>query len=268
MKGEIVEINEPDPTPSDLTPEDLPLEILFEDKDVVVVVKPAGMVVHPAPGHLTGTMVHALLAKVSALSGIGGEERPGIVHRLDVGTSGVMVVAKNDRAHRRLSSQFAVHSVDRRYLAMVHKVPIHDNGRIESELARDPDNRLKIASVESGGRIAITRWSVRARGDRVSLMECKLETGRTHQVRVHLSESGFPIVGDRTYTRRDATPPAPIRAAVEALDHPLLHAWHLGFTHPRTGEWLAFFAPPPADFIEVCALAGLPIPAEPQAFPA
>jgi 23S rRNA pseudouridine1911/1915/1917 synthase len=275
---------------SEVLPEDIPLEVMHEDDDVIVIVKPAGMVVHPAPGHSGGTLVNALLGRLGHLSSIGGVERPGIVHRLDAGTSGVMVVAKNDVAHRRLSETFAAHDLDRRYLAVVHRVPLHDGGVIRSELARDPQNRLRIASVpvrldlpepddlfeddededveampSRRGRRAVTHWRVRARGDRVALVECRLETGRTHQVRVHLSEAGHPIVGDTTYARRDCIAPAALRPRVEALDHPLLHAFHLAFPHPRDGRALAFTTPPPADFVEVCALAALPVPAEPLA---
>ncbi|MFZ5481008.1 MAG: RluA family pseudouridine synthase [Myxococcota bacterium] len=280
--GQEVRVEVPDAVVSEVVAEDVPLDVLHEDDDVLVLVKPAGMVVHPAPGHPGGTLVNALLGRLGNLSTIGGVARPGIVHRLDAGTSGVMVVAKNDRAHRRLSKTFAAHDLDRRYLAVVHRVPLHDGGVIRSELARDPRDRLRFASVPTRldlaeldedeleeaaspkrGRPAVTHWRVRARGDRIALVECKLETGRTHQVRVHLSEAGHPIVGDAAYARRDCIAPAGIRARVEALDHPMLHAFHLAFPHPRDGRRIAFTTPPPADFVEVCALAGLPVPAEP-----
>jgi 23S rRNA pseudouridine1911/1915/1917 synthase len=142
----------------------------------------------------------------------------------------------------------------------VHRVPNHDRGTCRSELGRDPQNRLKWASVESGGRNAVTHWEVLCRGDRVSLLECKLETGRTHQIRVHLSEAGWPLVGDRTYTRRDCTPTAALREVIESLDHPLLHARVLGFEHPRSKEHLHFEAPPPPDFLNFCEIAGLSAP--------
>jgi 23S rRNA pseudouridine1911/1915/1917 synthase len=242
-----------------IVPEDLPLRILHLDEDVVVIAKAAGMVVHPSPGHETGTLVHALLFHVPTLSGIGGESRPGIVHRLDVGTSGVMVVARNDVAHRALSEQFKAHSVDRRYVAMVHRTPRYDQGTERSFIARDPENRLRMASGPEG-REAITDWRVVDRGDRVAVVECRLRTGRTHQVRVHLSELGHPIVGDRMYARRECVAPALLRADAEALGHPLLHAWHLGFAHPRTGAWMAFAEPPPADFVSLVALAGMKLP--------
>lgn len=250
----------PDPVPAEPAAQDLPLSVLFQDDDVIVVLKPAGMVVHPAAGHHDGTLVNALLHHATGLSGIGGVARPGIVHRLDAGTSGVMVVAKHDVAHRALTEQFTVHSVERRYFAVVHRVPHVDRGTIRSQLARDPDARLKITSVEAGGRRAVTHWEVKDRGDRVALLECRLETGRTHQVRVHLSENGHPIVGDRTYGRRDCVAPAGLRPAAEALDHPLLHAWCLAFDHPGTGERVRFVAPPPPDFLAFCDAAALRVP--------
>lgn len=293
VPGQVVEVDIPEVVASTVEAEDLGVPILYEDDDLAVVVKPAGMVVHPSAGHSTGTLVNTLLAQISGLSGIGGEERPGIVHRLDVGTSGVMVVAKNDATHRALSSAFAAHTIERRYLAVVHRIPLHDQGTFRSALARDPVNRLRMASVPEGepedddeplvprwgqaegpddeeeedapaarraGRRAVTHWRVLARGDRMALVTCRLETGRTHQVRVHLSEAGHPIVGDALYNRRDCVPPASIRAAAEALRRPLLHAFRLGFTHPTTGAWLTHDEPPPDDFVAFCAEAGLVIP--------
>ncbi len=259
--GQTVVLMVPDATPAVPQPQDLVLPVLHDDDDVIVVVKPAGMVVHPSAGHADGTMVNALLHHATGLSGIGGVARPGIVHRLDVGTSGVMVVAKHDLAHRALTEQFAAHSVERRYFAVVHRAPNLDRGTIRSQLARDPEDRLRVASVEEGGRLAVTHWLVRGRADRVALMECRLETGRTHQVRVHLSEAGHPIVGDRTYSRRDCVAPGAIRTAVEALTHPLLHAYCLAFDHPDPARGrVRFTTPPPADFLALCALAGLPEP--------
>jgi 23S rRNA pseudouridine1911/1915/1917 synthase len=254
--GVCVEVRIPDLISSTLAPERLDVPVLFEDEHLMVVVKPAGMVVHPAPGHASGTLVHAMLGQAEGLSGIGGEERPGIVHRLDAGTSGVMVVAKSDAAHRGLSDLFRVHDIDRRYLAVVHRVPRFDRGTIRSKLARDPRDRQRFASGERG-RDAVTHWEVRATADRLALLECRLETGRTHQVRVHLSEAGHPVVGDRTYARRDCVAPGAVRALAEALDHPLLHAFRLAFRHPVGGRPLAFDAEPPADFATFCAAAGL-----------
>ncbi len=283
--GQVVEIQVPDAVPSYVLGEDIPLDLLHEDEDLIVLVKPAGMVVHPSAGHATGTLVNALLGRPGTLSTIGGVERPGIVHRLDGGTSGVMVVARNDVTHRALSTLFAEHDLERRYFAVVHRVPLFDGGTFRSALARDPQDRLKMASVpvdlpvvetagfddewepdepaapaRRAGRRAVTQWKVRARGDRVALVECRLETGRTHQVRVHLSEAGHPVVGDSLYARRECVSPAHIRAQVDALGHPLLHAWHLGFRHPRDGREMAFSVPPPPDFVAVCATAGLVIP--------
>lgn len=292
-RGAVVTILVPDAVETGLVGEDIPLHLLYEDDDILVLVKPAGMVVHPAAGHATGTLVNALLGRYGRLSTIGGELRPGIVHRLDSGTSGVMVVARNDVAHRRLSEMFAVHDLDRRYLAVVHRVPLHDAGVHRSRIGRDPDNRLKVSSIpevreevvddawvarigeedledevdaeevparERRGRLAITHWRTRARGDRVALVEAKLETGRTHQVRVHLSEAGHPLLGDTLYGRRDCQAPATIRDAVTALGRPLLHAWHLGFAHPRTGAPLAFTIAPPDDFLAMCARTQLGVP--------
>ena len=262
--GQRVVLIEPDAVGTEMVPEDIPLEVLHEDDDLIVLIKPAGMVVHPGAGCHSGTLVHALLgrelrlgAEGRGLSQIGGELRPGIVHRLDSGTSGVMVVARNDIAHRHLAKQFEVHSIERRYLAVVHRAPLHDRGTCRSELGRDPEDRLRFASVERGGRLAITHWELRTRGDRMSLLECRLETGRTHQISVHLSEAWYPLVGDRSYSRRDCTPTALIRARVEALNRPLLHAWVLGFDHPRTGERVRFQVRPPDDFLEFCQAAGL-----------
>ncbi len=258
--GAVVALHLPDARPAEPSPQNLPLPILHEDEHLMVVVKPAGMVVHPAPGHPDGTLVNALLHHADGLSGIGGVARPGIVHRLDVGTSGVMVVAKNDVTHRGLTVQFSVHSVERRYFAMVHRVPHLDRGTLRSSLGRDPKDRLRMCSLPTGGRAAVTHWEVKSRGDRVALVECRLETGRTHQVRVHLSEAGHAIVGDRTYHRRDCIPTAAMREAVEALSHPMLHAWLLSFTHPATGERVRFTAPPPPDFYALCAAANLTVP--------
>lgn len=284
--GARVEVDVPRPAATEVEPEHLPLEVLYEDAHLAVLVKPAGMVVHPAPGHASGTLVNALLGRWGAASAIGGVERPGIVHRLDLGTSGVMVVARDDLAHRGLAAQFAAHTIDRRYLAVVHRAPLHDAGVIESRLARDPRNRLRMASIPVRedlppdpfelddelvdepeeperaryGRRAVTHWRVLARADRLALVEARLETGRTHQVRVHLSEAGHPLVGDLTYARRDCVAPAAVRPLAEALGRPLLHARRLGFVHPVDGRSLCFEVPPPEDFLTFCRVAGLPLP--------
>lgn len=246
-EGAAIEVVVPPLRPSELQAEDLDLEILHEDPDVVVLFKPAGVVVHPARGHETGTLVHGLLHAVEDLSGIGGEERPGIVHRLDKGTSGVMVVAKHDIAHRSLKEQFSEHSVERRYLAVVLGGPDLVNGLIHTQIGRASSDRLRFTNVEEGGREAITRWKLRERLGPCALLECRLETGRTHQVRVHLSESGWPILGDPLYRARKTPPPA-VAAVVAELDHQLLHAYRLDFEHPRTGKRMRFEREPPEDF--------------------
>jgi 23S rRNA pseudouridine1911/1915/1917 synthase len=221
-----------------------------------VIDKPPGLVVHPAAGHADGTLVNALLFHLDGLSGIGGVERPGIVHRLDRGTSGLMVVAKNDAAHQHLAAQFAEHSAGRRYLALCMGVPTDASGTVRSFLGRHPTDRLRFASTtEDRGKIAITHWRRVAVAGTISLIECRLETGRTHQVRVHLTEQGWPLVGDPTYQRRSAKLPATLRFVDP--ERPLLHAWRLDLTHPRTGAAMAFERPPPADFVAALEAVGI-----------
>ncbi len=251
VAGDVVLVEVPEIAQTELVPQNLGVEILFQDADVVVVNKPAGMVVHPSKGHRAGTLVNALLFAVGDLAGIGGEHRPGIVHRLDKGTSGVMVAAKNDLAHRALKEQFSAHTIERRYHALVLGVPDLDGGRIESELGRHPRERLRQASLPEGeGRYARTDWYLRERLDRCALVECQLHTGRTHQVRVHMSEQGWPILGDPVYRDRQTAPIA-VRELLAEVDHQLLHARVLGFDHPRTGQPLRFEREPPADFQRV-----------------
>ncbi len=222
------------------------------------------MVVHPAPGHTSGTLVHALLHHLDDLSGIGGEQRPGIVHRLDRGTTGLLVVAKHDRAHRHLADQFARRVAGRTYLALCHGVPAADQGTIESELARHPRERVRMASTDRGGRHAVTHWRVRARADGASLLQCRLQTGRTHQVRVHLSEQGWPLIGDGLYRRRACRLPPALRGIVDDTGvRPLLHAWQLRLIHPTSGEALSFDAPLPADLQAGLAALGIPRPEAP-----
>jgi 23S rRNA pseudouridine1911/1915/1917 synthase len=233
------------------------LEILFEDEHLVVLVKPAGMVVHPAPGHAGGTLVNALLAHCGgSLSGVGGVLRPGIVHRLDREVSGVMVAAKHDRAHVGLAGQFSVHTVTRAYEAVVWGVPAAGQGTVDRPIGRHPVDRLRMAVVRQGGKRAVTRWRLlETSGTRAARLELRLETGRTHQIRVHSSSLGHPIVGDRLYGRgRDAQAPAAALPTVKKLDRIMLHARHLGFAHPATGEALAFEAPPPGVFATVLEL--------------
>ena len=247
ISGSVIAVDEPPPVDVALEAQDLPLTILYQDADLAVVVKPAGMVAHPAPGHSDGTLVNALLFHLSDLSGVGGERRPGIVHRLDKGTSGVMVVAKRDEAHRALQVQFAEHTIERAYQALVLSGPRVLQGVIETELGRDPRDRMRYASVEERGRRAVTHWRVSERLHKSSLMECRLETGRTHQIRVHLSEQGWPVMGDPMYRAR-RNPPQQIVGLLEGIDHQLLHAWLLAFDHPTTGERVSFEHPPPEDF--------------------
>lgn len=224
-------------------PQDIPLDVVYEDEDVIVIDKPPGLVVHPAAGNHDGTLVNALLAHCGdSLSGIGGVARPGIVHRLDKGTGGLMIAAKNDAAHVGLSRQFADHSMDRAYLALVWGLPKPIRGEIEGNIGRSPKNRKKMAIVERGGKYALTRYKVvEVYGDVASLVECRLATGRTHQIRVHMASIGHPVIGDPLYGSgggrgKCAKLPDAARAVVESLDHQLLYAYELGFIHPRTQE--------------------------------
>ncbi len=243
--------------------QDIPFPILYEDRDLLVLDKPAGLVVHPAPGNEDGTLVNALIAHCGEdLPGIGGERRPGIVHRLDKDTSGVMVVAKTEQALAALSAAFAARDLDRAYLALVWGVPTPAVGEIEGAIGRDPRERKRMAIVARGGKPALTRYRTLAQRDlAVALLECRLATGRTHQIRVHLASRGHPIVGDPLYLRRI---PAAARGLGEdvrrlLLDFPrqALHAARLGFSHPRTGEALSFTTPPPADMRELLDRLGM-----------
>ncbi len=238
--GERIEAEPPEPVASTLVAEPLPLAILFEDADLVVVDKPAGLVVHPAPGHPRGTLVNALLHHCGDLAGIGGVLRPGIVHRLDRGTSGVLVVAKHDEAHTGLADQFRRHDVERVYRAWVRGVPGVDEGLVDRPVGRHPRDRKRMSVRTRSGRPARTRWRIEERFRRrgVARLEVRPETGRTHQIRVHLASSGLPILGDPLYGRgrREAD-----------LRRPALHAALLGFEHPRSGERLRFEAPLPDD---------------------
>src|SRR5438067_4108558 len=211
-------------------PEEIPLDVIFEDEDLLVVNKPPGMTVHPSPGHRTATLVNAILAHCHDLSGIGGVSRPGIVHRLDRDTSGIIVVAKNDAAHNALARQLKDRSVEKTYLALVEGTPRPLEGSIEAPIARDPRNRQRMAVIE-GGREATTAYRVIERFRGMSLLEARPKTGRTHQIRVHLAAIGHPIVGDRVYGR-----PSPL------VDRQFLHAIRIAFTHPRSGERMEFEA--------------------------
>jgi 23S rRNA pseudouridine1911/1915/1917 synthase len=241
-------------------PQDIPLTILFEDRELIVLDKPAGLVVHPAPGNLDGTLVNALLAHAGDdLPGIGGEKRPGIVHRLDKDTSGVMVVAKTERAHRTLSEAFAARDLERDYLALVWGLPQPAAGEIEGAIGRHPADRKRMAVVTRNGKPALTRYATeRAWGAACALLRCRLATGRTHQIRVHLAEAGHALVGDPVYLRR--TPAAarllsaPVRDGLLAFPRQALHAATLGFRHPVTGQSLSFSSPLPEDFVSLIKL--------------
>jgi 23S rRNA pseudouridine1911/1915/1917 synthase len=249
--GERVEVELPAPPPSEVAPEALPLDILHEDEEVVVVNKPSGLVVHPAAGVHSGTLANALAFHFEQLAGRGHSLRPGIVHRLDRDTSGVMVVAKTARAHESLSEQFRARTVFKSYVALVHGVTREERGRVEEPVGRDPHNRTRMAVVR-GGRAALSLWRVRRRYQRFTLLDVQIKTGRTHQIRVHLAWIKYPVVGDESYGGgRDKTLADPaLRARVAALGRQFLHAERLGFHHPATGEWLGFTAPLPPELSE------------------
>jgi 23S rRNA pseudouridine1911/1915/1917 synthase len=237
--------------------QNIPLEIVYEDEDLLVLNKPAGMVVHPAAGNYDGTLVNALLYHCGdSLSGIGGVKRPGIVHRLDKETSGLMVVAKNDQAHVGLSEQFAEHSLERAYQALVWGRPVPERGRIEGNIGRSPQNRKKMAVVPSGGKEAATNFEIIQQvGTYASLIECRLETGRTHQIRVHMSNKGHTVIGDALYgkapTRFLRLLSAEEKAEFLAFPRHALHAYIIGFLHPRTGEEMRFENELPNEFNEL-----------------
>ncbi len=226
------------------TAEAISLQILFEDEDLLVLDKAAGMVVHPGAGNQEHTLVNALLHHCQTLSGIGGKERPGIVHRLDKETSGCLVVAKTDTAHRGLSKQFAARTMQKIYLALVAGRVKKPSGTINAPIARHPVHRQRMSIARSSrGRSAMTEYKVLRAGTEMSLVECVLHSGRTHQIRVHLHHLGNPVLGDKSYAG----------ASAKAYPRQMLHAWKLGFTHPRTGEWKNFEAPLPADFMDALA---------------
>lgn len=245
--GDALALAEPPPVPSATLAEDLALEVLFEDDDLIVLNKPAGMVVHPAAGNWQGTVVNALLHHCRALSGIGGEQRPGIVHRLDKETSGCLVAAKNDATHQSLSKQFAGREVTKIYLALAAEKFRQASGVIEGAIGRHPVQRKKMTVLADGrGRASKTSYRVLAELPAGTLVECTLHTGRTHQIRVHLRHLGHPLLGDEVYGRRGG------------FARQMLHAWRLGFTHPRTGARVNFQSPIPADFLEAGVPADLP----------
>ncbi|GLY10557.1 RluA family pseudouridine synthase [Bacillus badius] len=237
VQGDELLIDIPDPEPLDVEPEELDLDIYYEDGDVLVVNKPRGMVVHPAPGHLSGTLVNGLMAHCKDLSGINGVMRPGIVHRIDKDTSGLLMVAKNDMAHEKLVQQLVDKTVTRKYRAIVHGVIPHDHGTVDAPIARDQKDRQSM-TVANGGKHAVTHFHVLERFENFTFVECVLETGRTHQIRVHMKYIGYPLAGDPKYGPKKTLD----------IDGQALHAGVLGFIHPRTGEYMEFEAPLPKEF--------------------
>lgn len=237
---DIIDVTVPEVKEVEILPEDIPLDILYEDADVIVVNKPQGMVVHPAPGHTSGTLVNALMFHCGDdLSGINGEKRPGIVHRIDKDTSGVLMIAKNDMAHQSLAAQLAEHSITRKYNAVVYNGFNEDEGTVNKPIGRNPQDRKKMAVTEKHSRHAVTHYRVIERMEKFTLIEAQLETGRTHQIRVHMTYIGHPLLGDPVY--------GPKKQPV-SLEGQALHARVLGFIHPRTGEYMEFEAPLPPHF--------------------
>lgn len=269
--GEKIVVNIPPAEEIEAVAESIPLEVLYEDSDLIVVNKAAGMVVHPACGHATGTLVNALLHHCHDLSGISGELRPGIVHRLDMDTSGVMVATKNDVSHAHLAAQFKAHTVNRRYVALVHGLVDEDRGTVDQPIGRHPTQRKKMSSKCRNGRHAVTHWKVlrRYESDRLTLIELRLETGRTHQIRVHFSELNFPIVGDPLYGNRsrvNAMTDAEVRQPLQHLNRQALHARLLGFIHPRSGKYLQFTSPIPDDMAGILCVLDKKYDIEPLIF--
>jgi 23S rRNA pseudouridine1911/1915/1917 synthase len=250
--GESICITFPALRATEVLAQELPLQVLYEDAHLIVLNKPAGLVVHPAPGHSEGTLVNALLHHCQDLAGIGGELRPGIVHRLDKDTSGVMMATKDDQTHLRLAEQFQVHSITRRYVALVHGLLPRDVGRVDCPIGRHPLERKKMSGKCRNGRRAVTHWQVLQRfpDDRLTLVELNLETGRTHQIRVHFAEMSFPLVGDPLYGksgRIKEMKDSALRTLWSALGRQALHAKILGFSHPISGNYMEFECSPPDD---------------------
>lgn len=239
--GDLIRVEVPDPEPVALAPEEIPLDVIYEDQDLIVINKSRGLVVHPAAGHWGGTLVNALLDHVDDLEGIGGELRPGIVHRLDKDTTGLLVAAKNETAHRSLSDQIREHTATRVYWALVHGNTMPDAGRVDAPIGRHPVDRKRMAVNTRTGKQAITHFRTLERFRGYALLECRLETGRTHQIRVHLAYIGHPVVSDLVYGTRKPHLGLPPQA---------LHARQLGLFHPRSGEWMEFTAEPPPELME------------------
>ena len=241
--GDIIELAVPEPIELEIKAENISLDIVYEDNDMLVVNKPQGMVVHPAAGNYTGTLVNALLYHCGdSLSGINGEKRPGIVHRIDKDTSGLLLVAKNDNAHQKLSSKIKEHSLTRAYKALVHGNIKQDSGRIDAPIGRHPSDRKKMTITDKNSREAVTNFRVLERYGRYTFVECILETGRTHQIRVHMSKNGHPIVGDKTYG---------VKKEEFNLTGQLLHAYKVGFIHPVSGEYMEFVSELPDYYMNV-----------------
>lgn len=239
-KGDEVYVNIPEPKELDVEPQKMDLDIVYEDEDVILINKPKGMVVHPAPGHTTDTLVNGLLYHCKDnLSGINGVARPGIVHRIDRDTTGILIVCKNDMSHNSIAAQLKEHSINRRYRALVHGNLKEDTGTVEGSIGRHPIDRKKMAINEKNGKPAVTHYTVLERFGNYTLIECKLETGRTHQIRVHMTSIGHPLVGDEVY--------GPAKCPFK-LQGQCLHAMVLGFVHPRTGEYMEFSADLPEYF--------------------
>lgn len=256
-KGDLIEVALQEPQKPKIEPRNIPIDILFEDDSIIVVNKAASMVVHPAAGNYSETLVHALLFHCSFLSGVGGVLRPGIVHRLDKGTSGVMVVAKDDVAHQSLARQFKNRTVKKNYIALVYREMKKDEGTIELEIGRHYSDRKKMSTRTKKGRMAVTKWKVLQQYKHFSLLEIVIQTGRTHQIRVHLSSCHHPIVGDSVYGNKKGLSQIKseiIKRRLSTLTRPFLHAQLLGFHHPQDNRYLEFIAPLPEPLIEILTL--------------
>ncbi len=242
-EGERILLNVPEATEPEILPEEMELDILYEDADLIMVNKPKGMVVHPAAGHMSGTLVNGLLAHCKDLSGINGILRPGIVHRIDMDTTGVLVVCKNDFSHNHIARQLKEHSITRIYYAVVHGRIPQDDGTVDAPVGRHPVDRKKMSINEKNGKPAVTHYHVLRRFERFTFLECRLETGRTHQIRVHMASAGHPLLGDTVY--------GPAKCPLPNLQGQTLHAGVLGIRHPRSGEYLEVKAPLPDYFVDL-----------------
>lgn len=245
--GDTVKVTIPEPVYLNVMPEDIPIDIVYEDDDVLVVNKPKGMVVHPAAGNFNGTLVNAILYHCKTLSSINGVIRPGIVHRIDKDTSGLLMIAKNDTAHRSLAEQLASHTITRAYRAIVYNNFLEDEGTVNAPIGRDPKNRLKMAVTKTNSKEAVTHYRVLQRFGSFTYIECRLETGRTHQIRVHMAHINHPLLGDSVY--------GPRKKAMGA-DTQMLHAKVLGFQHPKTGDYMEFDSPLPIEFVQIIKKLG------------